>query len=457
MKFHIRQDEIQEALQRINKSKALAPINDEVLSSLLIDAKKENDKPIVTFTATNGAMWSVVSVDSSEFLDSELPNNFDVEKCGRVFVEGQSFIDMVSTYPTGIVISFESEEQSKEEPDGKSLKFLKIDSKRLKKGRVKKSGFSIKNIDNFPEFPQDEERKEMIVKSSALLAAIKSVEFASSGNEKFPELSGCKIEIYGEDDIAACATDKKRICWHDVAGVIREDDRKPKMTINPISSSLVSSIDNLILSDSVKIESGLLYTIISQKNQKYTIPNVASPGSFPDWRFIVNKITEERLAEIKISKKILSDFFRSALSTVASKFGMRFEFDTVSNDKKVILAIDRIETGNILTSYHLEEEPLNDKSFSGEAIGGVIVQIDEFRDAVSRISGDIINIRVKDSLSPLEIYGEDDKQFKYILSTISPSKNFDKERGDTELDEESDSSVADIPEEELEEEENVKE
>lgn len=443
MKFHIRQDEIAEAIAKINRAKSLAPTTDEVLSSLLIEVKRIDDKPFVQFVSTNGGMWSTVSVDTADFLDSELPVSFDVESEGRAHVEGQSFIDMILSYPTGVIINFELEKSDEE-----SLGFLKVESRRLKRGRVKKSGFAVKSIDFFPEDAPEEKREAIEVSASSFVSAVKSVEFASSGDEKFPHLQGCRIEIYGEDDIAACATDRKRICWNDGTGLERKSD-EAKMIVNPINSSLVSVVGNLVLSDKVLIEAGPLYTVISQSNQRYVIPNVTNASKFPDWRSIVSGISGSQSAEIKVSKKVLNDFFKSAMATVSSKFGMRFEFDTVG-EKKIIMAIDRMETGNILTSYHTEEEPLDDDSISGEAKGGVIVQIDEFKEAVGRISGDSVNIRVKDSNSPLEIFGDEDDGFKYVLSIISPAHREDNE-DDDEIEEITDEEKYEMEEVSLEE------
>jgi DNA polymerase III sliding clamp (beta) subunit (PCNA family) len=424
MKFQVRQNELEKALNRIKTSKALGRPEEENFSSILIQAKKENEKNKIFFISSNTSAWAS-SVISQEYFETisgdDHEKYFSIEEEGEVFVDGHTLINIINAYPQGININFEVKTDKSKDGSEIIRNLVTSFSQKMPNGKNQKrtNKYLIKEPSYFSAQPPQEERKEIKVSCKKFEDAILSVEFASSTDEKHRQLWGCFVEIHDDGDVSACATDKSKICWYDTEGLDRPDSEKA-FKINPIKTTLVAAIKSLDSSKELTIKSGEKFIILQQDDQWHGIPtiNVISEASDSDfkWREISKNISDLQEVTFKIPRKTLAECVKTSTATLGSKYGMKINFN--SEQKKVNFSVQKIEGGGIVNSDELEME-LDDSQIIGETNTSIFLTIDSLKEVVTRYSSEDILVRLKDNDTPIEFISEKNN-FRYITATVDP-------------------------------------
>lgn len=414
MKFSIRKEELEMALKVIKDSKALSKINDDIgTSSIMIEVDSENK--VLTLTSTNYHVWCIAKLDSSVFADydAELSTFFNMEESGEVFVDGFDFINVISGYPQDSLIHF-STSQKNGDVETRYLEGV-VETKR---GKKIKNSFMTRTPEFFQKDPPVEERQVHTVPAKALYEAVNAVEFVSGTEDGHKHLWGVQIEIY-EDEIAAMATDKKRICYYDIRGENRSDLDKGVHCV-PIKLPLTSALKNLRMADTIDIHVGQKKTVLKQGWQTHVLPNVTfSNQKLPDWREFAKKLnSDESRVNINLPKKSIDGCVKRAMLSSGGYYGIKIVVDTDS--KQVEFSIQKVEESGIIQSKYSETEPLEEEQFSGRMVETVVLTTDNLKDIISKSKSDTITFRIKDAASPMQIMNNED-HFGYIASTVKYS------------------------------------
>jgi len=404
MKFKTSSKELKSTLSVIKSSTSLSNSDkggdiSEDWNLLKIVAHSESGK--VDFFSTNIGVWSGSTLDA------------EVEESGEVFIDGPQFIKIIDTFDKESFLDFSAEKDK----DKKETNLI-CKTKNPKNNKwIQKTGFlTVTSVGPFDENPPDEKREKITVSADELIKAVNAVEFSSDTNIIRQYLWGVQVEIFGKDDIAACATDKIRICWYDKKGADRDTEKA--IIFIPIKSSFVSALKSINPKEDVDLEIGNKYTIIRQNEKWHGVPNTVQTDTdkMPVWREIAKKLEQDLKTFFKISKKELEDCVRSALVSPCGKFGVKIG---LSSKKKMIkLAIDSIEDGGIIKTSVEAGGKLDDDKISGEEIEGKFtLTIESLRDILSRCKSDEISIKIKDLNSPVIILDENE-DFQYISSVV---------------------------------------
>ncbi|MCK9273304.1 hypothetical protein M0P65_07230 [Candidatus Gracilibacteria bacterium] len=419
MKFHVRQNEIQQALNIIKTSKALGKQDEELFSIIKIESFQENGKNRVRFTSANTIAWSSSTLNDEYF--EELFGNddykefFNVEECSTVFVDGHTLINVISGYPDNTIINFDIKKKKKGDDE---VSNLVCECSRNNKKEKKKSTFLVKIPSFFQETPPNEKRESITIPAREFVEAVSAVEFASSTDDKQREFWGVFIEIRN-GEVCSCATDKLRICWYDKKGLSR-DISGECFKLVPIKATLVAALKGIDLKKDMTIECGEKFTILRQNDRWHAIPNIVkstqSDGSSFDWRTIAKGIHDAMCASIRIPRKTLRECAKLA-SSAGGEFGVRIHFDT--KNKKTSFIVEKIEGGGGISCSHEEEILLEDNQFDGEVDEIIILTIDSISEISSRYNCDQVTFRIKNNDIPIEMLSEKDN-FRFITGTVDP-------------------------------------
>jgi len=435
MKFHVRQNELAKALNRLKVSKAIGKPEEEEFSTMLIQAKKENGKNVLKFTVTNTTAWASTSISQDYFeglVGDDHNKLFDVEEEGELFVDGHPLINLINAYPESINVNFTV--QSSKNSDGKdeAKNLITSFSQKLSNGKTQKrtNQYLIKSPSYFNANPPDEDRKEVSIGADKLEKAIMAVEFASSMDEKHRQFWGCFLEIYS-DSVACCATDKSKICWFDREGLERDKEKESPFTVSPIKTTLVAAIKALSLDKPVTVRSGSKFIILEQDDQWHAIPSVQfgldDETEVFDWRTISNNVSDTQEASFTIPRKTLLDCVKTSTATLGGKFGIKIRLNT--ENKKIIFSVQRIEGGGVVNSDELDLE-LDDSQVTGDVDITIILTIDSIKEIATRYSSEDVVLRVKDNDFPVEFVSSKDP-FRYITATVDPP-SFDNSNDEDE-------------------------
>ena len=413
MKCKIPQKKLISALKVIKTSKALNKVNlskidseNEICLNIIFD--KEENK--IKFIASNIGVWVGISIDAADFISYDDPEEvYKVEESGEVFVESSEFISLVETFPSDCLLDMFMEEN-----DGmKHFTVSILNSKQ--KGKKKSATFlSVIRPKFFEDNPPDEKRKIKIVDVESLVNAVNGVEFASELDPIRQHLWGIQLEIYGEKDIASCATDTLRLCWYDQEGIDR--DEKPTI-VTPIKSSLVSAVKNLDPKETVNVHIGKQYTILQQKGQWHGIPNAIQIGEdrMPEWRDLVRSIKARCRDFVDVPRKPLVNCLKSATASSAGRYGIRMIFD--SSKKNVVFSVESIENNFDIRSHMTETEPLSDDCFGSEIRCTVSFRIEHLKEIVNKYKSDKIRFMMQGDNQTTMIIDQN-ASFQYISTVI---------------------------------------
>lgn len=427
MKFHVRQNEIQNALNVIKTSKALGKPDEELFSTIKIETLQENGKNRIRFTATNTIAWASSSLTDEYFEElfgqEDYKEIFNVESYDKVYVDGHTLINVISGYPDNAIIHFDIAKKKKGDDE---ISNLVCECSRNNKREKKKSTFLVKVPSFFQEQPPDENREKTTLPARELIDAAMSVEFASSTDDKDREFWGIFLEIRGSD-VSSCATDKQRICWYDKEGLSR-DISGECFKFNPIKPILVAALKGIDSKKELTIERGDKFTILRQDDRWHAIPNVIKTAQMDDdsefdWRKVAKGVHDAMEASVRIPRKTLKECAKLASSAGGGDFGIRIHFDT--KNKKTHFAVEKIEGGGVSCS-HEEEIILEDNQFDGEIDETIILAINSISEIANRYNCDQIIFRVKDNQTPIEMLSEKD-HFRFITGTVDPPGSGDAE------------------------------
>lgn len=424
MHFEVRKKELEKALEIVKFSKALDNPKEEIQTSIFVECKKGSNNNIINFTAADGGFWA-----SSSIVESETAK---VQKAGSAHVDGRSFVEMISQIPEDKIIKFKLVKKD----DGKDS-FLESKYDMKKDKDEYELGFVLRDPQHFDEFPPQETRKSITVDVKQLREAINSVEFATSEDERKQGLWGCQVEIYktkeGKNKIAACGTDKARMCWYDDN---TDNLGEPSLIFYPIKAGFLSALKSLDPDQDVSIESGkeVRHTIIKQETQWHAVPNVVSPEDMPDWRSLTKQIKGNQKSLVKLEKDSMIHCISQAEKATGGKFGISIDIDTIGEDKKATFSLNRIESGSRIRLYMKRHLKLNESEFSGKEIKEtIILSIDSLKDILRKYDGDKVIFGISGSTSPIEILCNNEKQkFKYITSVIQPLLEEEDDDDETE-------------------------
>jgi len=402
MKFHVRKEELKSKLDIIRKSRSMTKsVSDDMGSILLIKANAEEKS--LKFYSSNFYIWSSSSIIVTDINDTEI---FDVELSGEIHLNGPNFIDFISTFPDESIITFEIEESN--DNTSLSAKCKKI------KGTKKVNFFKIEANDFDPN-PPVEDRKSFVISCEKLLKAVESVEYASDVNENRQHLFGILTEFYPTTgNIACCATDTIRIVSYDELGI--EKVSEEPIVLSPIKASFINAIKTMNNKEDVTIEVGETQTILRQKNQWHSVPNVNKSlnDEFPNWREIFKKYSEEVKTSFFINKNSVSECLRSAKLASHTKYGVRASFNC--SEKTIKFAADNIDDGSIVKSLYEEVETIED--IQGEETDySILFIVDILTEIVSNLPGNTIIFDIINESKALLIRCED-PAIRIIISTI---------------------------------------
>jgi len=408
MKCKIPQKQLVEALKVIKTSKALGKFDNDEEICIKISFNKEDNK--VEFMASNIGVWVCSSVKYSDFSKEKNSDElFGVEESGEVFIEAREFISLIETFHKDNILIMEIDES------GDVNRFTASSSDPSKKGKKKTVSFlSIFKPKFFETSPPDEKRKRVMVSGSAILEAVKSVEFASETDVSRMHLWGIQVEIFGEDDIATCSTDTYRICWFDKTGTSRKED--PTM-VTPIKSSFLSALKCIDSKRGVNIDIGEKYTILSQEGQWHGIPNAIQIGkdSMPEWRSIADSLKHRCRKYVDIPRLPLQDCLKTATLTSGGRYGLRICFN--SEKSNVFMSADNIEDDYSISSYMSETEPLDAKCFSEDIECSVTFRAEHLKEIIGKFKSDSVRFYLQDTDQTVIVVDENE-DFQYISSVV---------------------------------------
>ena len=414
MEFIVRKEEIENGLKVIKDSKALTKSMDDGVSSLLIEVDKESQT--LKLISSNYHVWCIIDINKDMFKSYEdegisYEDFFLINESGSVFVDGNEFINVILGYPQSAVIKFTSEQK-----DSSVSTFYLEAFTETKRGKKIRNSFLIRTPQFFEKDPPQEDNKKVTISTEKIVKAVNAVEFVSGTNEKFKHLWGVQVEI-NNSNITAMSTDKKRICYFNpkVEGEYNPEDT---ITFTPIKSPLVSALKSLDNNKDVDIYIGERKTILKQEWQMHVLPNVlfTEDQTLPNWRGFVSKFNgEEDRVSVKTSKASIEGCVKRALLSSGGCLGIKIDFDT--NNKQIEFSVQKVEESGLVQGKYSETEPLEEGQYSGELVQTVVISIDNLKDIISRSKSEIIDFRVKDSVSPVFILNTEE-DFGYITSTI---------------------------------------
>lgn len=386
MKCKIPQKQLVAALKVIKNSKALGKIDkdEEICIRILFD-KKENK---VEFIASNIGVWVCSSVSISNFIKSKTPDEiFGVEEEGEIFLEAREFISLMETFPPDAILQMAVE--MKKSVNNFTVSIIKSEKKGKKKSI---SLLSVIKPKFFDTSPPDEKRDRISIDGAALIEAVGSVEFASEADPSRQHLWGVQVEIFGNNDIAACTTDTYRICWFDKEGNVRSDN---PTVVTPVKSSLVSALKSLDPKKTIHIDIGEKYSVVSQDDQWHGIPNAIQMGddAMPDWRSIAGSLNKRCRKTVDVPRKALLDCLKTATLTSGGRSGLRICFN--SKEGHVLISVDSIEDNCEIRSYMSETEPLDADCFNGDIEDSVTFRAEHLKEIVGKFKSDSIRFHIQ--------------------------------------------------------------
>lgn len=400
MKFKIKQNKLIETLNPIKTSRALGKYGDEYTCSILIEANIEEG--FLEIVAFNLVAWS----SSRTHVEEDV---LSIEEGGITYLDGQEFISVISTYPKENYIEFTSEKNTN--GDISSLNASCVRGK-----RTKKTIFPAKEPKSFERYPEKEDDEQVFaVLAKDLSESVMAVEYVSSFDDRKKYLWGVQIEVH-ENGIVTFASDLHRMCYCDKNGVLEGD---PKIVIAPQKNPLLSIINSFSTDDIVSVKSGSKRTTLSSRGISHTIPNVTfSSEEMPAWKEKVREI--ERGGEwvtVNVPKEDVLACIKTAQASASGKFGITIKFSY--EEEAVEFSVTQIANDGYFTSSMQEKIPVDKTKFSRELNTEIILTIEGFRDAVSKLSGEEVSFLVKDNIHPIGIYSEKDK-FGFITVVVDP-------------------------------------
>jgi len=399
MDFTIIQNGIMSALNIVKGSKAFGKIIPEKDPILKIEVKKTK----VTISATSGVCWCSSSILSSSY-DKEF---FSIESEGEVLIDGNSFIDMISTYKDDGLIHFFLKEENK----GNVL------IAEWKSGKRKKTSSFLVNISEiFEEIHIKDKMSSLEVSPRFLKEAIEKVEFASSTEEETQFLWCVRIEVFDKCDISACAGDRKRISWFDPVSLDR--DKEPQHVLFPTKDFILPVIKSLDLSSKVMISYGENYTTIKQDAQEHILPNVrVDQEPLENWRQITKEATDRIKTKIKIKRKNLSNCIKASTISEFGRYGVLLQIDTENGE--IVFSEEGFDNQTHVKVSHKETEPLENEEIEGDPfVGEMVIPLDSFRDIVGKCKDEYIVLSVFESNRPVIISGSGEKDPFCLCGTI---------------------------------------
>lgn len=426
MEFSIERPALEKALKIIKNSKSIGRSGEEDSCNLLIRVKKDPNE--IEFLTNNMVNWScsVINNDvlSKDYNIENMESIFSVEEEGSSFVDVHEFIDIISTYPSNLKINFKTVVKKNKKEDSPENIFLEASWKSSDDGerkRKKKFGFLLKSPDYFEQKPQQEEQKSFSINASRLIEAVDHVEFASGTDIKDQYLWGCQLE-FQDEEIDACATNKQRICYYVESGKIKKLSENAHI-LCPKKIPLVAVLKNLDPSENVDISYGEKGSYLKQYNQWHYIQNVIfTHDHMPDWRLIASRIALEERSEIGVRKDFISECLKTASSASNGRYGIKIGFN--SEGKRVSFSVETVALGGMVKSTYTEDE--STVFITGDIDRSVVFPLENLRDFLSKVKGDVIVFRIKnedpskenESKESLEMFTKDPKDKIRFLSGL---------------------------------------
>jgi len=406
--------DLQSILKKIKNAKLLDKADDSS-SVLMLDAST-NDFKIVS---SNSAFWSMFSIDASDFVESSktMSKDLGIKQNGRVFIHGETFIELISSYPEESILHFQLR-PSKGKTKGECLAVSYSSTKK----RTGTSEFALSKVKYFNEEPFEEKRKKIKVSGERFIIAAQAVCFATNIQnieEADRNLFGCRIEIFKED-ITATTTNKKRICYHGKD----YNDKSPDIVLDPISGILDPILSNLKKEEDVELNIGSKTIILTQKNQQYVIPNIANSKNYPNCRTIISKVQSKSMVVLAFVQKELMATLKPIVSTAGKAYGMKIDLDTEAG--VICFSAQKMEENGMVKAFHEETLSLDASNINlktGEHVKvSVVVNIEFFKDIFGRFkASEMVSVCFGNADTPL-YFESQDGMLKYVLCLLDPIK-----------------------------------
>lgn len=366
MKFTIRRDALNTAIQQVSKavaSRSTIPI----LSGILIEV----DASSVTLTASDQDM----SIQSRIELETETATIGTVERAGSVVLVARFFVEIIKKLPKDEVHIVVEDNFHATITSGKSV--------------VNLAGL---DPEEFPKLPIIRESEVLTLHSDQLHDLIQSTVFAASTNENTPILTGVLMTL-SEGELRFLATDR-----HRMARLSINSGSELKYSNIVITGKILSDLGKILPDKTVDVD-----VVVADNQALFRFGNILFysrlvDGTFPDTSKIV---PSDFKTEIVMDTKLFNDAIDRAY--LLSK-----------EEKTNIVRLSTLEEEGVeITSSSTEigkvQEQLPVKVFIGEQIK-VSFNSKYVLDAIKALDCDELFIGLNGSLSPIIIKanGRDD-------------------------------------------------
>lgn len=362
MKFSVVREDLLKPLQSligvVERRQTLA-----VLSNVLLIAE--------------GEQLSLTTSDLEVEISAKIP--VEIEANGEITVPARKFFDICKALPQGIVIH------------------LHLDGDRVRI-RAGKSRFTLSTLPA-TEFPIIEEIKQInqfMLDCAQLKRLIDRTQFCMAQQDVRYFLNGLMLELQ-DDQLRAVATDGHRLAMSELRGGLTGVSESsqvivPRKGIQELNKILGDGEGNL------RVQIGENHILLSVGQVRFVSKLI--DGKFPDYRKVLPEPTEQKITADRI---ILKDaLIRTSILSNEKFRGVRFIVDS---------DLMRIQAHN--PEKEEAEEEL-EVEFKGQPVE-IGFNVSYMVDALNTISGDKVDIYLKDGNSSCLIQDVADDSCKYVV------------------------------------------
>ncbi len=297
---------------------------------------------------------------------------------GKVVVYGNLLVDLVKNLDDGKIDLFFNDKENK----------LNI--------KTAKSKFSLNTlpVEDFPPFPDVNQKNVIKIKNNDLLGAIRQVVISSSRDETRPVLSGVLFEI-GEESIKVVATDSYRLSLKEI---ISKQEQNSSSLIIPRRA--VEELNKIISKDTV---SRMIYSDnqVSFESEGTVFVSRLIGGQYPNYQQLFPK---EFQVEATIKRdELLQSAKRMALLSPTTPIVLQI------SEGKIVTSNKSADVGS-----GQEEISVSGKTKEMEVAFNCRYLID----GLNAINEENIILQLVDSFQPGLIKSVEDKNYLYLIMPI---------------------------------------
>ncbi|MDC1096174.1 DNA polymerase III subunit beta [Pelagibacteraceae bacterium] len=345
--------------------------------------EKKNTLPILSnvLLETKGNKLSIIATDLDLVFFDEI-NEVNITKDGSTTTSATILYDILRKISANSEIQFELKSENK----------LNL--------KTENSNFNLLCLptDNFPNFSDNFDGPEIKLNKSKLLSMLNKAKISISNDDTRHYLNGIFIHITESQNkkyLTGVATDSHRLSSSSIEvekSITFPSLILPRKTVFQLCSLIQESSENIVIQNN---ESKIKFKI-----GNVTLTSKVIDGKFPDYRQVVPTDNKKQLKVL--SKELIDSVERVTTVSIDRKEGVKM----IINKDNVKLSVNSTSSGEgneIIKAYFSSEELII--SFNSKYL----------IDIASQIEAKNLMMNFKDSVSPVLIEDDSDKNSYYVI------------------------------------------